>query len=706
MKSRRFRLRFRSWVSVLFLSFLACTAWVLPNPVLAAGEKVTILHTNDMHAHLLGFGPEREYTPLTTGDDPTRGGMARIAGKVNEIRQANDAEGTPTLLVDGGDFTMGTAFMLLSGEPILSVMDGLGYDALTLGNHEFDWTPDGTASILSYIGSLGLNLPVVASNLIFDPSDPGDDLLEGMYGAGNLIQPYFLKSLSNGIVVGFFGLIGEAAVSVAPLASPVTFEDTVTAAQNMVAALVAEGADLVVCLSHSGIDEDSALAQAVPGIDVIISGHTHEKTPVPVLVENTVIVQAGDYTRNLGHLDLVRSDLGWAADGYQLLDIDDSIPGDASIQAAIDGFISRIDSTVLGPMGYPMGFAGPVAETEFNLTAPAGQESNLGNLVADAMRWMVNQYETADPVDFALESNGVIRDDILAGTPPYDKNISLSDAFRAVPLGVGLNLEVGYPMVAFYMTGFEVKKALELIVIAYPMMGGDYWLNVSGLRYEYIPNGLPLLSVVRIKVGDEASGYVPLVTSAIYKIALNYYVAQFIAGVPALIDDLVGVPGIGNLFQIIPKDASGNSYLDPAFHPGGLDEARVDIDPETPDIQELQEWEGFLAYLATFTDTDADSVPNVPDLYSGPTGRIVAIDCFVATAAYGSALEPRIGVLRSFRDRVLEKSEPGRALAAAYYEWGKMPAAWLNEHEWARAAVRVLLYPAVGFAKVMLWFAS
>ena len=270
-------------------------------PALAA-EKLTIIHTNDLHSHLLGFGPNGDYT-IELDNDATIGGFARIAARVEEIRAAREAEGTPVLLLDGGDFMMGTAFSLLRGQAELTLMDALGYDVITLGNHEFDWTPSETAKILGLIGDLGLDLKVVASNLIFDADSPLDDSLEALCGEDNLIQPAYIQEV-DGTMVGFFGLVGENAAGVAPFAYPVDFEAASSAAARAVSALEDAGAQLIVCLSHSGLDEDTALAGAVPGIDVIISGHTHEIAQEPLVVGDTLIVQAGSYGRYLGVLDL------------------------------------------------------------------------------------------------------------------------------------------------------------------------------------------------------------------------------------------------------------------------------------------------------------------------------------------------------------------------------------------------------------------
>ncbi len=610
-----------SWALIGTGVLLICSAAFAAVPT-----SITILHTNDMHAHLQGFGPEGDYTPLSPNDDLTVSGFSRIAAKVQEIRAAR---ANPVLLVDSGDFMMGTAFAFLRGKSELTLMDALGYDVLTLGNHEFDWGPVETSKFFLLIPDLGLNLEVVASNLIFSSTSTKDDLLESLFGLGNVIQPYWIKDI-DGYKVGFFGLMGDDAGSVAPFASPVKFETPSVAAQATVAALTDAGAQLIVCLSHSSLDEDSALALAVPGIDVIISGHTHEKTATPITVGTTLIVQAGDLGQYLGVLDLTLSPPSLA--NYELVTINDTITGDATIQGNVDTLKSEID-TVLAGLSYPYTYDQIIAETAYDLIATAGKEANLGNLVTDSMRWMVDLEEPDTPVDFAFESNGVIRDDILKGTTGH---IAFSDAFRALPLGFGLEKDsldnplVGYPMLTIYATASEVRKALEVLASVYPLKGSDYWINVSGLKVEYNPKLLIFFRVRRIYVGDEVNGYdtKPLDTSSrntkLYKIAINYYVAQFI--------NVVGDYTYG-ILAIDPKDKNGISYRNTTVHPDGLNEARVDRDPVTSGVQELQEWEGFVRYLENFPNSGGGAYPDVPDLYAGPTGRITETTCFINTAS-------------------------------------------------------------------------
>ncbi|MEA2101060.1 MAG: bifunctional metallophosphatase/5'-nucleotidase, partial [Thermodesulfobacteriota bacterium] len=145
--------------------------------------------------------------------------MARLATVVKEVRAERKARGIPSLLLDGGDFMMGTGFALLRGKAELGIMDALNYDAINMGNHEFDWKPSGTYEIYSHIPQMGLDLPVVASNLIFDDEKAEDDALKGLFDQG-VIKKYYIKNLSNGLKVGFFGITGKDAVDVAPFAWP------------------------------------------------------------------------------------------------------------------------------------------------------------------------------------------------------------------------------------------------------------------------------------------------------------------------------------------------------------------------------------------------------------------------------------------------------------------------------------------------------
>ncbi len=338
-----------------------------PAPPPAQSRSFTILHTNDEHSHLLGFGPNTDYpfTPVPGDSDgsattvnaltkiamgaQTRGGFARRDYLLNKLRQ----EATnPVVTVSAGDSTMGTLFHLAGtqGAPDWLAMTLAGYDYMTLGNHEFDFGPDALALTIQAGSNLSFGtLPkIIASNMNFpaglSPADPGFLLSTqvGDGGSGALIQPWDVKVLANGLRVGFLGAMGYAAALVAPTKSPVFFsvprdgetctttctnpmeaciegvcvdplddEGHVAAAaadlQNYVSALRGTvGVDVVVLISHMGTREDMAIAQLTSGIDILIGGHSHDYLPAFVVDgTSTIVVQTSGYGTELGELTVV-----------------------------------------------------------------------------------------------------------------------------------------------------------------------------------------------------------------------------------------------------------------------------------------------------------------------------------------------------------------------------------------------------------------
>ncbi|MEK7705861.1 MAG: hypothetical protein AAB426_12945 [Myxococcota bacterium] len=333
----------------------------------ATTRRVVLLHTNDEHSHFLGFGPNSEYpflpgltpevvaTRIATGvDTRTVGGIVRRQFLINKIREES---ADPVLVLSAGDMTMGTMFHFAmvsgSGAPELVAMAMMGYDVATLGNHELDFGPDILANALRLANdtTFGGAVPFVASNINFeDVTDGGTgSALASMYGAGGSgapVMPWTTKTLSNGLKVGFVGLMGYEAALVAAGKSPISFSVPLTGSEcavkadctgeeagfgcvqshcvdpldemGAIQAIAADaqeqvnelrnnqGVDLVVALSHLGAVEDPYLAQLTHGIDVIIGGHSHTETAPTVIPSLTsgqsIVVQAGWYGRKLGQL--------------------------------------------------------------------------------------------------------------------------------------------------------------------------------------------------------------------------------------------------------------------------------------------------------------------------------------------------------------------------------------------------------------------
>lgn len=565
---------------------------------LAAERSFTILHTNDWQSRLLGFGPNNEYTPASVGDDDTVGGVARLASLLEQRRAAAGEQ--PVLLLDGGDFSMGTLFHTVTRETggELRLMTELGYDAATLGNHEFDFRPAGLAAMISaaHKAKGDALMPLLSSNLGFDPERPEDDSLQAHYDAGR-IAPYKLID-KGGIRFGLFGLLGNNAVAVSPMIKPARFADPLATAKATVGKLREEGAEVVILLSHMGVvqqadgswrGEEVELVEQVPGIDIVVGGHSHTALAQPVLVNGrTPVMQAGSEIQHLGELHM-RLDANGKPQllGYQLHPINDQIAGDAAVTAQVEDFKQVVSAQMLAPKGYA--FDQPLAKVDKTLTR-AYDDPILGNLVTDALR-------QATGSDVSFTGNGTIRDNLIKGRQGVQ---AVSDLFRIAPLGIGeLDDAPGYPLIKVYVTGQELKNLLEVLLLAYQLRESkSYYPRVSGLRFAYNPWRVPFDRVSQIELGDPLNGYTPLdlADTRLYSIGATSYVGSF----TWLVSDLTK-----GLLSVQPKDAQGQPLTQ-------LKAAIIDADPQQPGVQEYKEWQGLLDHIRSLPDQDGDGLADIP----------------------------------------------------------------------------------------------
>lgn len=360
--------------------------FIQASPVLAtAEEEMTILFTHDLHDNYDPFEVERN------GEKQIVGGIARLYEAIKQERlKEPDA-----LLVDAGDFSMGTLFQTIfsTDAPMLQLMGMMEYDAVTYGNHEFDFRAEGLANALNAAQASGEKVPpIVASNIIF-PTENGNmakdlrQLQTAMEDYG--VEPYRVIE-KKGVKIGIFGLLGKDAASNAPM-SGVTFDDNVEVAKRMVKFLKEEKqVDLIIVASHSGTSpnvkksEDEQLAKKVPEIDIIISGHTHTTFEEPIIVNDTIIGSAGEYGENLGVIKLVKNDQKrWDLDEYRLVHIDDQFEENQQLREKINEFKQIVQRDYLDLFG--LSFDEVIAHTSFDFSdfsklQEIHAESTIGNL--------------------------------------------------------------------------------------------------------------------------------------------------------------------------------------------------------------------------------------------------------------------------------------------------------------------------------------
>jgi len=477
--------------------FLGVAVWLLVvGPALAGQDyALTILHTNDIHAHLQPFGGVG--AQCDQADDAAGkcfGGVARLATAVARER----AKDGPSLLLDAGDQFQGTLyFTAFRGEPLAFFMNRLGYDAMTLGNHEFD---DGPATLAAFIKAL--KFPVVAADV--DVSRSKD--LRG------LVVPYVVREVAGRKI----GIVGASQPRTPEMSTPgpdVTFGKTVPAVTKAVEALKRKGVGIIVVVSHAGLEGDKKLAAAVPGIDVIVGGHSHVLLsntapeavgPCPLVVPHpgagpTLIVTTGFWGRYLGVLHLTFDKAGRLShyEGNPVL-LDASVPEDPDTVAALERYAKPLATywtTVLGQSEAPMDAAGCRRE-----------ECQPGDLLAEALLAGGRKIGAVA----ALANGGSIRAGLPAG------NVSLGDVLTAFPFPDTL--------VTVNLTGADLAELLEHGLSRLGQRGGGgRFLQVAGLRYVFDPAKPEGERLVEAQIADAGGWFSPLVPEATYRVALTNF---------------------------------------------------------------------------------------------------------------------------------------------------------------------------------------
>lgn len=570
-------------------------------------QRIDVMFLHDTHSHL------NEFATVEDGQTQTLGGFAKIKTLINEQREENP----DTLLLDAGDFSMGTLIQVVFEEEAseLRMLGELGMDVTTLGNHEFDYKAKGLANMMNNAVSSGDVLPaMVVCNVdwtsmetkgLTDDQKMLKDAFEN-YG----VQEYVVVT-KNGVKIAITGVFGEDCLDCVPNC-PLEFQNPVEAVQETVAEIQAnEKVDMIVCVSHSGTweeddkSEDEILAKSVPELDLIISGHTHTKLDEPIVHGDTYIVSAAEYGKYLGNLSMTRkADGRWEMDSYELITVDTSIEPDAGTQEKVDALMDMVDSKYLQLFGYTKDQILCTNEVEFansSDTSNLHTEVNLGSIMADSYTYAVEKLSDTDtnPVDVTVVPAGVIRDSYPLG------NITTENVFNSFSLGIGEDGIPGYPLISIYLTGAELKMAAEIDASISDLMTTAR-LYTDGLYWNYNPNRMILNKVTDVYLFNSDEERVEIEDDKLYRVVTDFYTSQMLGGVTDL---------SYGLLSIVPKFADGTPI-----------ENYEDAVIMTKDGKELKAWAAIAEYMSSFEDTDSDGIGNVPAKYATAEGRKVVED--------------------------------------------------------------------------------
>ena len=566
-------------------------------------KQIDVLFTHDTHSHLDSF------STIVNGKQEKVGGFAKIKTLINEKKK----EDPDTLILDGGDFSMGTLVQTVYDTEAaeLRMLGSLGYDVTTFGNHEFDYRSKGLANMLKAAKSSGETLPeIVVCNVDWESMEKAG-LSDGQKQIQSAFETYGVKDYvmvqKGDVKIAVVGVFGKDALECAPTCE-LSFKDPIEAVKQTVEEIRKnEEADMIACVSHSGTwddenkSEDELLAKAVPDIDLIISGHTHSELPEAIQHGNTYIVSCGEYGRNLGSLSMTQnSDGRWDLSSYELIPVSEDVEADQETQKQIDALMDKVDTNYLADFGYTRKEVLAENDVEFNSLEEMEtkhEELNLGDIMSDAYVYAVenSEYYDGDPVDVAVVPSGTVRDTYTKG------DITVEDVYNSFSLGIGKDGVAGYPLINAYLTGKELKLAAEVDASVSDFMTTAR-LYCSGLNFTYNPHRMILNKVTDCYLTRTDGERTEIQDDKLYHVVTDLYTGQMLESVMKM---------SYGLLSLEPKDKDGNPIENLE------DQAVMEGD------KELKAWDAIARYMQSFDDTDGDGIANVPEYYASLHDRKV-----------------------------------------------------------------------------------
>jgi 5'-nucleotidase len=454
--------------------------------------RLTLLHTGDIHSRLFEYQFEPSFTDESLGLDPDAGPYGGIAEIAYILRRERAKSGRVLHLDTGDSFQGAVVFNEFSGEAEYRTLTAAGLDAAVLANHEFDKGAKNVAEQARHWAGF----PLLAANYEFQDSEEPwatdlqklvfpsrvfdlDGLRVGVIGLGNLSS---LNSLDEAL--------NSLGITVVPLG---------TAIPREAAALKSQGAELIVAISHMGLETDREIAENYPDIDVILGGHNHIALNPPLVVKNkitgkdVIICHSGAFAKFVGRLDLVVEDGDVLSHDYTLFPVDSTVPKDPAVWEILREYDEQLD------YDYDLSQVIGYADQTLTRYGSSGGDSMLGNFTAEAMRSYPN-VET----EIALTNTLGIRSDIPAGP------ITLDALYNAMPFDNTIT--------TMFLSGREVQELLDYVSYRSSERGCNAQAQVAGI--EFVMN-------CRDQVAEDILiNGVPLDPAGTYELATNNYIAH------------------------------------------------------------------------------------------------------------------------------------------------------------------------------------
>lgn len=422
--------------------------------------EINIISVNDTHSNLTPGGARDSELKGTIG------GMARATSVIGEAMQ-ND---TNTLLLHAGDFFIGDLWFYLNyGVLEIEWMKMMGFDAITLGNHEFDGTVDMITGVLA-MGLAENEIPVLSANL--EAKTEKGELLAGM------VVPHIIKEI-NGIKVGIFGMTSPVA-NMTSLSLPDVYvmdedaETTIMIAGGQVQALKEQGCDVIIFLSHLGFQFDSAIASNIPMIDLIIGAHDHFSFEEAVVIGNTSIIQSGAFFQQMGKTKLTLVDKQITKVDYQLVNLDSNIPEEPIVSGLLSAQIDSQDEQIKALFTLPIAICEEdIIEHTSDIFSDGEKSTGVGNIVSNA-------FKSFGKTDIGFTTGG------LTAQKLYKGPIVGQDVVRMLGYELNETSGIGYNMVTFNIKGSELKKGIEICLGAMASFQDDEFLpQLAGIELDF-----------------------------------------------------------------------------------------------------------------------------------------------------------------------------------------------------------------------------